>query len=356
MNVSRMLSLSLALVVPALIPALHAGDLNKNYFAATKPGAWSELLLTSPDGSKSEVSYQRNADTDGHPVVELGVKVLAGPGENSKSKTGYILPRDFNFERDGLNYGRFTEKMTMTVAGNEMTMDDKILGMIKQGTKDFKGALTFEASENVDGKPCDRYSYSIKIGGPSPTQETGRLWMNPTVPFGVVRQSARVTDPAGKLLVMEFDMRLTNTGLNQAIAAASAPPPFPVLEQKPVAPAKVTLAEGFKAGRVGMDVEVVPGTSGRQLRLVLVNKTDANLTVNVPAGDMQFDVDSPVNTLKIGTAKAAQVVIAAGDKAAPIVVQQRATRGIAEGHCSLSVYEGTPLFSGSVTIGNVPGK
>jgi hypothetical protein len=95
----------------------------------------------------------------------------------------------------------------------------------------------------------------------------------------------------------------------------------------------------------------VPGSSGRKLSLVLINKTEASLTVNVPAGEMQFEVDSPVNTLKIATA---QVAIPAGEKAAPIVVEQRATRGIAEGHCSLSVYEGTPLFSGSVTIGNVP--
>src|SRR5437899_276967 len=81
------------------------GDLNKNYFAATKVGAWSEYSLTSPDGSKSAFSYQRNADDDGHPVLELAVKILAGPGKDSKSKTGYILPRGFNFERDGLNYG-----------------------------------------------------------------------------------------------------------------------------------------------------------------------------------------------------------------------------------------------------------
>ena len=350
MNLPRLLWL--ALVLPAITASAQAGDLNQNYFGATTAGAWSEYALTSPDGSKSSFTYQRNADSDGHPVVELEVKVIAGPGKDSKSKTGYLLPRDFHFERDGLNYGRFAEKMTMTYAGNEMAVDGKTLEAIKQGTKDFKGALTFEASEKIDGKPCDRYSYSIKIGGPNPTQETGRLWMNPAVPFGMVRQSARISDPAGRL-VTEFDMRLTDMGVNQALAATAAPPP-PVPVKKAPEPAQVGLAEGFKAGRVGMDVEAVPGSSGRQLRLILVNKTEANLTVNVPAGDLQFEVDSPVNTLRIATAKAAQVAIPAGEKAAPIVVAQHATRGITEGHCSLSVYEGTPLFSGSVTIGNVP--
>ncbi|MEP6671951.1 MAG: hypothetical protein ABJF10_22505 [Chthoniobacter sp.] len=352
MNFPRMRFLRLACVLLPIAASAWAGDLNKNYFGATTAGAWSEYLLTSPDGSKSNFSYQRSADNDGHPVVELEVKVLAGPGKDSKSKTGYILPRDFHFERDGLNYGRFTEKMTMSYAGNEMAVDATTLDAIKQGTKDFKGALIFEASEKIDGRACDRYSYSLKIGGPNPTQETGRLWMNPTVPFGMVRQSARITDPAGKL-VTEFEMRLMDMGVNQALAAAAAPR-APVPEKKPPAPSQVSLADGFKAGRVGMDVEVVPGSSGRKLSLVLVNKTEANLTVTVPAGEMQFEVDSPVNTLQIATAKAAQISIPAGEKAAPIVVEQHAARGIAAGHCSLSVYEGTPLFSGSVTISNVP--
>jgi hypothetical protein len=350
MNSPRTLFLCWAPIFLLIVSSAWAGDLTKNYFGATKAGAWSEYAETSPDGSKSTFVYQRNSDDDGHPVIELSVKVLAGPGKDSKSKTGYILPREFNFERDGLNYGRFAEKMTMEYGGNVMAVDAKTLEAIREGTKNFKGTLTFEASEKVDGHACDRYSYSLKIGGPNPTQEAGRLWMDPSVPFGMVRQTARISDPSGKL-VTEFEMRLTDKGLNQALAAVAATP-APV--KKAPEPAQVSLAEGFKAGRVGMDIEAVAGSSGRKLHLVLVNKTDTNLTVTVPAGEMQFEVDSPVNTLKIANAKAAQLPIAAREKTAPLVVEQRGARGIAEGHCSLSVYEGTPLFSGSVTIGNLP--
>lgn len=347
-----------ALVAPALalvisIPSAWAGDLNKNYFGATKPGAWSEYTLTSPDGSKAAYSYQRGADSDGQPVIELEVKILAGPGKDTKSKTNYFMPRDFNFERDGLNYGRLAAKMTMNYGGTEMAVDPKTLEMIKQGTKDFRGALTFEAPEKVDGHGCDRYAYAMKIGGPNPTQETGHLWLDPSVPFGMVRQTARVTDPAGKL-VSEFEMRVSDTGLNQAVAAASAPP-VEVKKATPAPPAEVSFAEGFKGGRVGMDVEVVPGSSGRQLRLSLVNKTEVKLTVNVPAGEMQMEVSSPVNSLHIVTAKAVQVTVPAGGKAEPVLVEQRGSRGVADGKCSLSVYEGTtPIFSGSVMVGPLP--
>ena len=352
MNLSPLRPLRLMLVLLVVATSAWAGDLSKNYFGATKPGAWAEYLLTSPDGSKSTFAYQRNADADGHPVIELGVKILAGPGKDTTSKTGYVLPHDFNFERDGLNYGRFTEKMTMEYGGNVMPVDAKTLEMIKQQTKDFKGALTFEATEKIDGHSCDRYAYGMKIPGPNPTQETGRLWMDPSVPFGIVRQTARVTDPAGKL-VTEFDMRLTDTGLNQAIAALAPSTPIPA--KKPPEPAQMGLADAFKAGRVGMDLEVVPGSGGRQLRLVLVSKTDSNLTVDVPAGDMQFEVDSPVNTLTIAAAKASHIADRRRRKGrTPLSSSSTDSRGIAEGHCSLSVYEGTPLFSGSVTIGNLP--
>jgi hypothetical protein len=332
-----------------LVASAGAGDLRQNYFGGTTPGAWSEYVLTSPDGSKSEYSYEREADADGRAVLAVQVKIIAGPGKDTTSKTNYILPKDFSFEREGLNYGRFAEKMTMVYGGTEMVVDAKTLETIRQGTKNFAGALAFEASESVDGRLCDRYGYGIKIGGPNPTQETGKLWMNPAVPFGIVRQEARMTDLQGKL-VTEFDMRLTNVGLNQGLAAAAVPPAPPASPKPPVA-TDVGLADGFKAGRVGIDLEVVAGSAGHKLRVTLVNKTEGKLTVNVPAGDVQIEADSPVNTLKIAGSKAIKVVVPPSEKADPFEVEQRAGRGVVEGHCSLSVYEGTPLFSGSVTMG-----
>jgi hypothetical protein len=332
---------------------VRAGDLNKDYFGATKPGAWAEFMLVSPDGTKADYVYQRGADIDGHPTITLSVKIIAGTGKDSKSKTGYILPRGFDFGHEGLNYGRFTEKMTMDYNGNEMVVDDKTVTLIKDQTKNFGGGLTFEGPEVMSGRPRDRYAYAIKISGPNPSVETGKIWMDATVPFGMARQVGKITDASGKVQ-SEYEMHLTDMGVNQLIAEEAARTVAPKPVATPAAPAQVSLADGYKAGRVGMEIEVVPGSSGRKLKLSLVNKTEKKLTVSVPAGEMQFDADSPVEKLKIANAKAAQMAIEGGEKSEPIVVEQRNVRGVIEGHCSLSVYEGTPLFSGSVTIGNLP--
>ncbi len=336
----------------ALVAGARAGDLKKNYFSGTTPGAWSEYGQTSPDGSQSEFSYEREADADGHPVVAMAVKIVAGPGKDTTTKNSCVLPQGFRFEQEGLNYGRFAEKMTMVYSGTEMAVDGKTLEAIRQGTKNFDGALTFEASETIDGRVCDRYAYAMKIGGPAPTQEAGQLWMNPAVPFGIVRQVAKVTDPVGKV-VTEFDMRLTNVGVNQALAASAtapvtAPPPVKDLDEMGVG-----LAKGFKSGMVGLDLEVVPGSAGHKLWVRLVNKTKGLLTVYVPAGELQLAVDSPIDTLRISGLKALQAAMLPGDKADAFEVIQAGGRGLLEGHCSLSVYEGTPLFSGSVTMGTV---
>ena len=341
-----------ALCVLLTIAAASGDELKKPYFTGTKPGAWSEYLLVSPDGSKSSFSYERGADDAGRAVVVMQCKILAGPGKDSATKLTYILPEKFSLDRDGLSYGKYTEKMVMQMNGADMPVDEATLETIRKSTKDFGGAVKFEAAENIGGHLCDRYSYLVKTGGPGPTVETGKLWLDPAVPFAIVRQVAKVVDDKGAT-VTEFDMNLQGTGLNQLIAESAATP-APTEPKAAPAPSTTDLAEGFKGGRVGMNIEVVPGSSGRRLLLTLVNKTEAELKVTVPAGDLTFEADSPVRTLLITVPKATNVVLPADENSQPLTVGQRGARGVIEGHCSLSVYEGTPLCSGSVTIGNLP--
>lgn len=344
-------------ILPALcvflsLAAASGDELKKPYFTGTTPGAWSEYLLVSPGGSKSSFSYERGANDAGRAVIDMQCKILAGPGKDSVSKLTYVLPENFDLNRDGLSYGKYAEKMVMHVNGADMPVDEATLETIRKSTKDFGGALKLEAAEKVGNRMCDRYSYLVKTGGPAPTVETGKLWLDPTVPFAIVRQLAKVVDDKGAT-VTEFDMNLQETGLNQLIAESAATP-APAEPKAAPAPSAVGLAEGFKGGRVGMDIEVVPGSSGRSLRLTLVNKTGAELKVAVPAGELAFEADSPVHTLLLTIPKATTVVLPADENPQPLTVGQRGARGVIEGHCSLSVYEGTPLCSGSVTIGNLP--
>ncbi len=329
-----------------------SGDFKTPYFSATKHGAWAQYLLTSPDGSKSSYVYEREGDDDSRTVIGVRCKIIEGPGKDSRVKNSHTLSRSFNLNRDGLSYVKFTEKMSMNYNGADMPVDEATLAIIRESSKDFRGAVTFEAAEKIGGRTCDRYAYSLKTGGPGPTLETGKLWLDPTVPFAIVRQVAKATKEDGTP-ISEFDMQLQETGLNQLIAETSAPPP-PKAPVKITAPSTLSLSSSFKAGLVGMEVEAVPGSAGRDLQLTLVNRTDAELTVTVPAGNSDFEAGSPVTTLRVTFPKAASVVLPANDKAAPLPVAQRGKRGIVEGKCALSVYEGTPLFSGSVTMDSLP--
>ena len=328
--------------------AVWSGELRKSYFQATRPGAWSTYLLTSGDDSKSTFTYQRRPNDDGQIVLELVVKVLAGPGKGSASKNSYVMPRGFNLDRDGLSFGKFIEKMSMSSSGMEMTVDKATLDQIRGAEKDFRGAVTFEATETVDGRICDRYAYALRTGGPISSHEKGTLWLSDSVPFGIVRQTAEVFRTDGTK-ISGFEMRLQESGFDQSLTK-SLPKTVPPAKA-PVQALSVALPDGYRAGRVGLEVVVVAGSSGRRLSLTLQNKTDAELTVTIRAGSTELKAGSPVNVLKFGSPHSIAVKLPAEGRGGPVLVEQRGRRGINDGSCILSVDEGKLLFSGSVTIG-----
>ncbi len=325
-----------------------SGELRKSYFQATKPGAWSAYLLTSGDDSKSTFIYQRRPDDNGQIVIELTVKLLSGPGKDSSSRNSYLMPRGFNLERDGLSFGKFIKKMSMSSRGMEMTVDDATLDQIRRAEKDFRGAVTFEATETVDGRACDRYAYALRAGGPVPINEKGKLWLSESVPFGIVRQTAEVFRPDGTK-ISGFEMRLQDSGFDQSPAKALPKTVQP--EKAPAQTSTVALAEGYRTGRVGIEIMVVPGSSGRRLSLTLQNKTDAELTVTIRAGNTELKAGRPVAVLRFASADSIALKLAPEGRGDPVLVDQRGNRGIKDGRCALSVHEGKPLFSGSVTLG-----
>jgi hypothetical protein len=328
---------------------VRAGELKKDYFGATKPGAWAEYKIEASDGSKWTSTDQRQADDDGHVVVEESLKFTAGAGAGTESKNIYVFPQGFNLTRDWLSYAKFTEKMTMKYGATEMPVAATTLDAIKKAAKDFRGAVTFETTEQVDGHMCDRYAYIITIAGPAPSKETGQLWLDATAPFGIVKQVGKFakTDAAA---ASSYELNLQETGQAQ-LTTAEAPAPA---EKAPAAPAVVSLIEGYQAGRVGIEVTIEDGSSGKHLQLSFINKTEADLTVKIPAGALEIPASDPLGALKIVVPKAANLVVPAGAASDPVKVDQQPGRGAFEGKFVLSVYEGTLLYSGSVTKGPVP--
>jgi len=332
-----------------LFTVCHAaigGELKKDYFGATKPGDWISQELTSHDGSKSSYLSQRLPDEDGRAVVELTIKALAGAGEGSESKNIVHMPGDFNFARDWLSYGKFTEKMSMEYSGMVMPIDDATLEIIRDSSKDYRGIVTFSGTETIDGYACDRYTYTSAVAGPNPQQEHGELWLNDTVPFGVVRQSAKTVTADGTV-VSSYDIRMTDKGHEAADEVVESP----VSESEtPATPIEVSFMEGYQSELFALEITTVANTSGHKLEIVLRSKTERDVLVHIEAGDWDIPGDLPVEMLLITMGQATNLLLPAMENSPSITVTQRGTYGPVEGSFALSYYEGTAYFTGSVTV------
>lgn len=343
MNVIRRLSFGLGCAV-LLAGGARAGDFKADYYAGTPQGGWSQYTLTAKDGTVSTYSYERKSDADGQAVLELEIKTTAGAAAGSESTMTYILPKGFDLARNGMSYGKFTEKMLMKYGEMEMPVDDATLEIIRKAEKDYRGHVTFAGTEKIGDLACDRYTYALST---ETTKETGTLWLNATIPFAVVKHAGQVVQTDGTV-ASDFTMTLVDHGQIQLAQAEPEAAPEPA----PAQPIEVGLAEGFQASHIGLDVQALAG--GRQLSLNFRNEYEAQLTINIPAGVVNIECDFPVRTLSFTVAKATRFVLEAGTSSEALVVAQRGPRGIAEGKCYLSVYEGTPLFQGSVTMDQLP--
>lgn len=343
MNMMRWQFLGLGCVV-LLAAGARAGEFKTDYFAGTAQGAWSQYTLTAKDGTVSTYSYERKPDADGQAVLELEVKTTGGVAAGSESTMTYTMPKGFDLAKNGMSYGKFTEKMLMKYGEMEMPVDAATLEIIRKAEKDYRGHVTFSGTEKIGDLACDRYTYALSTDA---TKETGTLWLNATIPFAVVKHAGQVVNTDGTL-ASDFTMTLLDHGQIQLAQAQPEAAPEPA----PAQPIEVGLAEGFRAGQIGIDAQALAG--GRQLRLTFRNEYQARLTINIPAGPVALEVDFPVDKLGFTVARATRLVLEAGTSSEALVVAQRGPRGIAEGKCYLSVYEGTPLFQGSVTMDQLP--
>jgi hypothetical protein len=339
-----------------------AGSLNKPYFGATPPGAWAktESSWEQPGGmaGTSRYTYIRVPDDAGRVRIEVDTEVVTGPGEGMVTRQLFVMEPGFDMAMNCPNRMMYMEgNVTLTGDGPPIVGQDAVIKIMRQAGMDLVNSVTFKGEARVQGRTCDHYAYSAKTGGAYATVNEGEIWLDATVPFGIVLQKGKVTDTAGKLL-STFEEKLVDSGTgNKGTAALLAATPAP----KAAAPADagpepvqaLSLLDAYKGGRIRLLVEVKPGSGGKHLTLKAVNKTKAPIDVIVPAGAVTLAADTPLTELKLVSEKEQRISVSAGGTSAPFAAQQAGKRGAIEGKFQLTTHDGNPLFMGNIKVGSL---
>ena len=189
----RQLLIGILLVVVA--PLSLAADWTKPYFAATKPGAWAKMKSTSTIGPPSVTTYTRLPDENGQIVIDQYSEF--DNTDTPPATMRYTLASGFNADRELIDFLR-----AITAASARVGADAPFTELPADTVNAIKAApaygatAVFKGSERVDGKTCDRYSYTRDHNGQT---ETGEIWLSPAVPFGLVKQKISMRDASGKV-------------------------------------------------------------------------------------------------------------------------------------------------------------
>jgi hypothetical protein len=337
----------------------------KAYFGATKPGAWAQYTMRvegQPD-LRTRSTRLADANREQHLEARIDLKVQ---GKAEASFTEYTLQKGYSLENDALGFGKaLVAVSTRREKTHPLPMDNETIAAMKKAMPDYAASARFTGTETIGGRQCDRYTYTNRYAGKPPQIETGELCLDPSVPFGLVYQKAVTKEESGKL-VSSFDMRLVDSGTDpvrtagatkKPSTAAPSAPAAPVARAAPAAPVMpagpIAVGDAYKKGFVRLAVTVVDSTSGRNLRVVFRNKRDLPLKLAIPAGAITLDVDTPLDKLRLESPAAKTIEIAAGAASTPVEMLQGGQRRVTKGSFEVSVYEGTPIFSGNVTVDTV---
>jgi len=182
------------------------------YFAATVPGAWSRYAMTSDGKTESTYTYRRLPDDDGRARVELRTDFTAGEFAGTWSTNRYVLSPTFHLEEDALSFARHCERLFMQSdkMTEEQEMPKTTLPYVVAAGIDYAHSATFAGTDTIDGRTCDHYTYHYVSSEKNRTIYDGEIWMDATVPFGLVRESASIKPRVGK--PSKYTMTLAETG------------------------------------------------------------------------------------------------------------------------------------------------
>jgi hypothetical protein len=188
------------------------------YFAATVPGAWSRYTVTSDGKTESTYTYRRLPDEDGRAQVELRTDFLSGPSKGTWSTNRYVLSKSFRLEDDALSFGKHPERLFMrtdTMAAEEEMPKATLPNIIAAGV-DYGHSVRFAGTATIDGKECDHYTYRYVSKEKNRTIYDGEVWLNASVPFGLVRESASLKPKYGPSSKYSMTLAATGTGPDKA--------------------------------------------------------------------------------------------------------------------------------------------
>jgi len=191
----------------------HPSAYRSPYFAATVPGAWSRYTVTSDGKTESTYTYRRLPDQDGRAQVELRTDFLSGPSKGTWSTNRYVLAPSFRLEDDALSFSKHCERLFMrtdTMADEEELPRETLPNIIAAGV-DYGRSVKLAGTGTIEGKECDHYTYRYVSKEKNRTIYDGEVWLNASVPFGLVRESASLKPKYGH--ATKYSMTLSAMGI-----------------------------------------------------------------------------------------------------------------------------------------------
>lgn len=348
-----------------LTTAAWSGELKKPYFAGTAPGDWAKMETTiertEGEDQKIVYTYTRAPDNAGRVCIETITEAKTGPGAGAESRQLNVMEPGFDLSRGFIGYMGSLDASLALAGEQAVPMQPEVIKIIRNNVKNVSKAFTFKGEAKIGGRKCDHYAYKIELGDPNPSVTEFDVWLSEDVPFGIVRQISISRDASGTMQ-SKSEENLIDSGSGgevNPVLLANIPAPkgggAPTEGGAPAekAPEVAALAEAYQEGKIGLTVEVAEGSGGARLRMTIQNRTREPLEIVVPAGTTQLKADTPVNTLMIVSVEEQRVPIPARGESQPVEVGQTGQRGATEGKFTLTVYEGNPLFQGTVTMGSL---
>jgi hypothetical protein len=334
---------------------VFATGFDKPYYERTTSGTWAKYEVITKGLGRYTYEYTRLADQAGRICIGFTMEVLDGPGKGSGSDQLTVLKPGFDFARQGYQFQLGAEVMILQAGeGEPMVQSAEIIEIIKNGMPRY--SLVFVGSEMKNGHQCDHYKLSASTEGPRPMEFAGDLWIDAAVPFGLVHEVLITTDKTSNEIT-ETETRLGDFG-----SGGSGTPTLlaaiPDLDQDPAGqaellPPPVSLDQAYQSEQIALQVHVVEDSGGNELLLSLSNKTRNPIGVVVAKGQTQLSAGSPLGTLHF-TSDEDQLINLPAMEAGPAVrVHQQGARGAVAGRFSLTMYDGEPLLTGSITIGSL---